>query len=176
MPPSDFTIRSQVGFQPSSNNSRVVLSEHQHVIISRSKSHPKGHVCIVRKELKNNQKHSIFQKMKRQFLFFFFLENYSIHSPILETHYFGIVVISTFLWLSNWVLNNSYRTSGALQTTTAIGKISEAHFSSNMHKQAQAWKPQQKHTHTHSQSGLCFLWNVFLDCMLGNCPPVEGFG
>ena len=31
-----------------------------------------------------------------------------------------------------------------------------------MHKQAQVCKLEQKHTHTCTQSGLCFLWNLFL--------------
>lgn len=108
--------------------------------------------------------------MKRQF-FFFFPENYSIHSEILETYYFGIVAISTCLWHSNWVLNSSDRTSGAPQMTTSRGKISTVKLISaltctNRHGHGNL----NRNTHIYTQSGLCFLWNVFLDWVLGNCP------
>lgn len=62
-------IKSQVGFQPHENNSRVALSEHQYVIIYKSGFYPEGHVCIVRKELKNTQKQAISWEMKK-ILFF----------------------------------------------------------------------------------------------------------
>lgn len=104
--------RSQVDFQPSSNNSRVVLSEHQHVIIPRSESYPKGHVCIVRKEFKNNSNNQSSERWKSSS--FFFSLKIIVYTPKSWKHYFGIVALSTCLWHSNWVFNNSYRTSGAL--------------------------------------------------------------
>lgn len=65
------------------------------------------------RNFKNTQKQPSSERWKGS-SYFFFLENYSVHSQITETHYFGNMLQAPFFWHSNEVLNNSYRTSGAL--------------------------------------------------------------
>lgn len=161
-------IRSQVGFQPSSNNSRVVLSEHQYVIISRSESYPKVHVCIVRKEFKNIQVHLIFWKMKNPVLFF--LENYTTYSQIIKTHYFGMVPMSTFLGIQIGCLTTP--TEHLELSRWPHWEVKSVWWSSFQHRHAQTGTGVQTwaetHTHMHTEWPLFSLESVL---RLGNCLP-----
>lgn len=175
MPPSDFMIKSQVGFQHHNNHSRVALSEYQYVIIYRSEFYPKGHVCTVRKKLKSIQKQPISWKMKRQFLFFFlkiivYTSKFRKHI-ILEICYkhlsFGIQIrcLTTpteHLELCRWL----------------HWEIKSVQWSSFQHRHAQTGTgmPTWTETHTYIHTD----WPLFsLECFLrlgaGKLSPVEAF-
>lgn len=120
-------IRSQVGFQPCNNNSRVALSEHQYVIIYRSEFCPEGHVCTLRKELKNTQKQPSSERWKDSS--YFFSLKIIVYTPksrkhiILEICYkhlsFGIQIrcsttptehLELYRW-SHWEIKSGQRSS-----------------------------------------------------------------
>lgn len=110
-----------------------------------------------------------FERWKTQF--FSFLENYTTYSQIIKTHYFGMVPLSTFLGIQ----------IGCLTTPTEHLELSKwphwevksVWWSSFQHRHAQTgtgvktWA--ETHTHTCTQSGLCFLWNLFLDWEIVSC-------
>ena len=103
-----------------------------------------------------------FERWKTQF--FSFLENYTTYSQIIKTHYFGMVPMSAFLGIQIGCLTDPTEHLGLSRWPYwGWNQCGEAHFSTDMHKQAQVCKLEQKHTHTCTQSGLCFLWNLFLD-------------